>query len=417
MFLGQRADVTDDPQKALTDSDWTLVANSNSLRQQMLTDPWYGVAQEIIDPRYLSAVLSMPVPPLMMRDLEPLAKHADTPRLTATQMAMRETAKKKMEERKKAIEEKAKSGSKAETPGAVPGGAMPPGGGMGGMMPGGSYGSSMGGMMPGGYGSAMEGMSPMGSGMEGGMGMGYPGAGGSYGGEMSSDRYGEGESGMMSGYGGYGSEMGMSGAGYGEMGRAMVRRDGRCSPMADYALVRFHDFTAQPGRKYRYRVSVFYKDPNHPQMPAMEPNERTLDEEVKKRLAPVLADEKEKNSRVYYVRTDWSAPSAVIAIDPVATALAGNVELNRPVGIPGSEQTLPAEPRGKVMAVVWNDSYAVDVPGVVDASRGSVLDFTATANVIHPVTLQFRQLPDFRFATGQSVLDLAAASLCREAIN
>ena len=260
----------------------------------------------------------------------------------------------------------------------------------------------------------MEGMSSMGPGMEGGMGMGmgYPGAGtgmygGGYGGETSSDKYGESGSGMMGGYAGYGSEMGTSGAGYGEMGSGYGSTGMAAAvPTVDYALVRFHDFTAQPGRKYRYRVSVFYEDPNHPQMPTMEPNERTLDEEVKKRLAPVLADEKEKNSRVYYVRTDWSAPSPVIAIDPVATALAGSVELNRPVGIPGSEQTLPAEPRGKVMAVVWNDSYAVDVPGVVDASRGSVLDFTATANVIHPVTLQFRELPDFRFATGQSVLDL-----------
>lgn len=408
MFLGQRADVTDDPARELTDSDWTLVANSNSLRQQMLTDPWFGFAQEIIDPRYISPVLSMPVPPLMLRDLEPLAKHSDTPRLTATQLNMRLEAQKKMEERKKAIEEKAKTGSEAVTPGAVPGRPMS-GGPMGGMMPG--YGGAMGGMMPG-YGAGSD-MYSMGSGMESGMysgsGMDMYGSGSDmYGSGMGmygsgSDMYGSG----MGMYGSgematdmYGSESGMGGYGYGAASM------GPPVPTVDYALVRFHDFTAQPGRKYRYRVSVFYEDPNHPQIPAAEPNERTLDEEVKRRLAPVLQEEKEKNSRVYYVRTEWSAPSPVVEVDPNPITLAGSVDLNRPAAIPGTEQTLPAELRGRVMSVVWDPIYAVDVPGVLDASRGTVLNFTAKANVIHPITLQFRELPDFNFATGQSVIDL-----------
>src|SRR5690606_12609102 len=37
------------------------------------------------------------------------------------------------------------------------------------------------------------------------------------------------------------------------------------NPMAgvDYKLVRFFDFDAQPGKIYRYRVRLFYRDPNN----------------------------------------------------------------------------------------------------------------------------------------------------------
>lgn len=414
MFLAQRADVTDDPNKTLTDADWQNIASNDSVKAELRKEPWAGVSQEIVDPRYVSRVLTMPIPPVMMRDIDPLALHSLTPRRKITQqmMAMGDRGKKKDKKKEKegdAEKEKTAVGD-APTSGAAgsgmsgstygSGGAMgyPGMPGMGGMMPGMAAGGEEGmGMGMGGYPGmpGMGGMTPgMGAGAEEpGMAMGYPGMPG-MGGMMPPGEGG----GMLGPEGGMGG--GMYG-GYGMSGSTSSR------PAAEYALVRFFDMSAEKGHKYRYRIAVFLEDPNHPQVAGMEPNERDLDDSVKNRLKSVVQEDKDKSTRTYWVRTDWSSPSDVLSVSPDPVALAGKIDNYRPTAIPNSTQTLPPnEPKGTVMSVVWDDARSVDVPGSIDVYRGTVLNFKANADVIHPVTLRYKKLENFDFRTDNCVVDI-----------
>jgi hypothetical protein len=382
------------------------------VKAEFRKEPWAGISQEIVDPRYVSQVLTMPIPPIMMRDIDPLALHSLTPRRKITQqmMAMGDRKKKDKKKEKEGDEEKEKTTvGDAPTAGAgMTGSAYGSGGAMGypgmpgmsGMMPGMASGAEEGmGMGMGGYPGmpGMGGMPPgMAAGGEEGMGMGmggYPGMPGM--GGMPPGMASGGEEGM-----GMGPGMGMYG-GFGMSGSMSSR------PPAEYALVRFFDMTAEKGHKYRYRVAVFLEDPNHPQMAGMEPNERNLDDSVKTRLSSVIKEEKEKNTRTYWVRTDWSSPSDVVSVSPDPIALAGKIDNYRPTAIPNSTQTLPPnEPKGTVMSVVWDDARAVDVPGSLDVNRGTVLNFKSNADVIHPVTLRYKTLENFDFRTDNCVVDM-----------
>lgn len=179
-------------------------------------------------------------------------------------------------------------------------------------------------------------------------------------------------------------------------------------PRVEYLLVRFFDFTAEPGRKYRYRVQLLLEDPNHPQDYRLEPNERTLDDTTKERLKQIVAEEqKDKNRRLYVRRTDWSAPSEVVSVAPADRVLAGPVELPRSLEIPKTTFSVPMdEPKAKVMSIVWDATHAADVPGMQEVYRGSVLNFKSEAAVVHPISLVYKALPDFEFDTNRVVLDI-----------
>jgi hypothetical protein len=232
-------------------------------------------------------------------------------------------------------------------------------------MPGSDMSSMMPGGMPGGYGAAMPGMPGM-----------MPGDGG--------DMYGS---------GGYG----------GQYGATMQR-----GPQVDYLLIRFFDFNAEMGKKYRYRIQLLVEDPNHPQDFRMEPSERFLDESAKKRLAEVVANETER--RQFYIRTDFSQPSDVVEVEMKSSAIAGTIaptsvsSLRQP---DGRDLIIPVdEPSGKMMAVALDPQRAVDVPGIVDVYRGTVLNFKTNADAIHPVTLQFKKLTDVDIRTDKMVADI-----------
>jgi hypothetical protein len=396
-YTAQRADVTDKPDEEPQESDWVTVSHTNQVRMQMLKDPWLPVP-ELVDPRYVSPVLTMPVPPLMQRELDPLALHAETPRrdmMALAQRPPRPDEKEGDETTEETGEEPAVSDVPGDLPGAIPGMGGPgmgmPGMGMSGMSMGASgygYGGSM--ESDYGYGSDMDSDYGYGSDMDSGYGYGY-------GGDMESD-YGYGSD-MDSDYG----SMASGGYGYGGMSGMAAAR----GPRAEFLLVRFYDLSAKPGRKYRYRVQVLVEDPNHPQDPRMAPNERSLDEDVKTRLKEVEAREETDNRRYYFVRTEFSEPSDVISLDLNATALAGDVEAARSTSLPNFDGTMPtAEPTGELISVVWDSDYACDVPALVKVHRGSVLNFTKTAKVIHPVQLIYKEMPDYDFQTDHVVVDM-----------
>ena len=59
-------------------------------------------------------------------------------------------------------------------------------------------------------------------------------------------------------------------------------------------MVRFVDFSVQPGHKYRYRIQLWLEDPNRPTDLQMEPRETELSDAVKVRLKEVTCAEGEE---------------------------------------------------------------------------------------------------------------------------
>lgn len=429
-FTAERAEVTDDPNAPLVweKKIWTLASI-----KALYSSGYFGVAQEVADPRYLvPGVLTMPVPPFINRDLERLALHSEVPRLQMQlQAVLPEDGNTDTKGQEKEKEKDLGNDSPADFPGATgigvgipPGAGMPGDGGMPGMsMPGGMPG------MPGGMPGMPGGMPGMQGGMPGmpGMSGGYPGMPGMEGAGMPgmSGFQGSDVSGMagMSGYSGYegGAGYGMPGdygmPGFeGEMGMpgmsAMVR-----GPQVPYLLIRFFDFDVEVGKKYRYRVQVLLEDPNHPQSPQWDLSERYLDESVKKRLAPLIAEEKQKKSRLAttFLRTAFSEPSEIVSVQVEDQAYAGKIAAGRWSTFKDTKDTrdtgfeIPIqmdEPSGKIMAVVWDAEHAVDVPGILDAFRGTFLSFKSKADVIHPVSLIFKRLDDFDFQTSRLIADI-----------
>jgi hypothetical protein len=170
------------------------------------------------------------------------------------------------------------------------------------------------------------------------------------------------------------------------------------------------------------------EDPNHPAFAQLEPIERFLEDTVKQRLATEVRpreQEKRENelkdrplleqalkSRIYFRRSEFSEPSEIVEVkgspQTIAGAIAGArfVPAPKESGAPPDLQIRMDDPSGKMMAVVFDEQRAVDVPGVVDVYRGSVLNFTSNADVIHPIMLTFKKLTDVRFRTDRVVADI-----------
>jgi hypothetical protein len=200
------------------------------------------------------------------------------------------------------------------------------------------------------------------------------------------------------------------GSGYGVGGQTVAR-----GPAVPYLLIRFYDFSAEAGKKYRYRVQTYIEDPNHPKFAQLEPSDRSLDEEVKKRLATVLEEEKTSTtkSRKYYLLTDWSEPSEPISVETIPRSFAGTVvpvkfgaapEMSP--GLKEKEKMLIDEPEAKVMSVMWDNKFATEVAAVTSVFRGTFLNFTANGDAIHPIFLVFKSLENYYFQTDRLVADI-----------
>jgi hypothetical protein len=73
----QRADVTGNPDKPLTDADWKDAPECMFERQLKERSTWAGICPEYVVPKYLYPdVLSMPVPPILIKDYAPYSGHS-----------------------------------------------------------------------------------------------------------------------------------------------------------------------------------------------------------------------------------------------------------------------------------------------------------------------------------------------------
>jgi hypothetical protein len=339
-----------------------------------VTAKWVAQMPEIVDPRYLDGgVLTFPLPPLVGRDWGREVTHTDVP--LAIEAVPEET--KKPEEKKKP--ENAEDGDMFA-------GSAGPGGAMGGMAGRGE--SMMGG--PGGYGGGMGGRG----------GMGGPGG---YGGGMGGGMPGMGMGGMPGMGGGYGMGMGRGGeeAGYGGgfagSGRGGFGNDGE--PQATHWLLRFFDFSVEPGKKYKYRVRMAMLDPNQSFGPRRVDLE-SLDSEVVARIKKEKAA-RAKNATPFRL-TEWSKPSRTVTIP-----LAGRVS------VAGAKPAAADQPGSEPRATLLVQSFGLDekrnaiqAAKEKDFQRGNVANMTEDTEVVVDQGRAIDPYKAFKFETDITVADI-----------
>jgi hypothetical protein len=259
-----------------------------------------------------------------------------------------------------------------------------------------------------GFGGAGEGMPGMGrAGMMGsGAQMGGYGSGG--GGRMGMggmDGEGDEEGGLVS-YSVFASRMRAAGMGH------LVEETSTFGPSVDYLMVRFFDLSIKDTtKKYRYRIQLWVEDPNHPKDARSEPNLRALHPKlVRARIAEIKAKEVTAKKRLsYFRRTEFSEPSGLVSFELSNKTLGGEISKDKSKVVADSFgnqfDLVLTERSAKVMSVVWDAKRAIDVPGLVDAQRGTYLNFNLNADVVHPVTLQYKTLEDYTFKTNRLVMD------------
>src|SRR5262249_33998587 len=88
----------------------------------------------------------------------------------------------------------------------------------------------------------------------------------------------------------------------------------------DYYLLRFFDFSVEPGKKYKYRVKLVLKDPNY-NLPQAVLSPAVLDRQAKE-LQAARAKNPKTEKPFYRIVEKWSDPSPAVGIP-----MAGNVRL------------------------------------------------------------------------------------------
>ncbi|HEY2415502.1 MAG TPA: hypothetical protein VGI40_24885 [Pirellulaceae bacterium] len=313
-----------------------------------VADDWAARSEEVVDPRYLDddGVLAFPLPPMVGRGWGAEVTHSDIP--LASQATDTEAETPQPEEKKPdaaaapAVDEFA-PGDPNNTSATSRGG--PPSIGRGG-------GRSRGG---------------------------YGGGGG---------RGGYGQRGMaISERGGRGEYTGAAGRG-GPRGAAAD-----LAPQVPNWLLRFFDFSVEPGKKYKYRVQLVLQDPNQ-----NAPSD-SLDSSVINRLK----SEKAAKHGHYRTPEDWSEPSPIVSIP-----LAGNVHVA--AAKPASDR-LNDEPSATLLV----DSFGSDDKGKAteaakedEFKRGSVANMTKDVEILDNQGQQaFIDLAkNFQFRTGITVIDI-----------
>jgi hypothetical protein len=152
---------------------------------------------------------------------------------------------------------------------------------------------------------------------------------------------------MMPGQGGQGGGM-MPGQG----GQMMPGQGGQLAgvglaagSVVRYKLIRFFDFTVEPGKTYKYRVRVVFVNPN------FEVATRYLE-------ASTLADEE-------FIASDWCEPTEAIRVPRPNHTLIGYVK-------PGKPHT---EPEATLLVQMWHDEYAQELTSQRSAERGAWFGF------------------------------------------
>lgn len=325
-----------------------------------VADDWAAQPEEVVDPRYLDSdgVLAFPLPPLVGRDWGAEATHSEIPLASKATDAEPETP-----------QPDDKNAAPAATPAEDDFAAGDPSGA--------SSGTRRRAPVSVGRGGGGRGM----GGMEGGE---YGRGGGGY-----SER----ASAMMGRRGGEGAPSGRGGAGYGGASVA---------PQVPCWLLRFYDFSVEPGKKYKYRVQLVLQDPNQNSDTSTRlVSSDSLDKKVLDRLK---AEKAAKHGR-YRTTEGWSDPSPTVSIP-----LAGNVRVA--AAKPASDRAND-EPATTLLV----ESFGVDEKGKAtqaakeeDFRRGSVANMTKDADILVEQGRAIDVQKNFAFHTGITILDIDGGS-------
>lgn len=322
---------------------------------------WAAMSPDVIDQRFSDYVLTLPLPPLVGRVWGSEATHRDIPLLADTPPLQEETqplqpAAQTPAEPAATDADSGFSSSSAQ-PNALPGGVPGPGTGAVPMMR-----------------RPMTGFGP-----EGGMG---PGMGGRFAGP---------EGGMGPGMGrGAGPEGGgMGGGSFSQPGQSNTLAKG-----VDYKLLRFFDYSVEPGKKYKYRVKLVLADPN------VNVPSNMLAPAVLDRLAK--AKDASGRRKEFRAVEEWSDPSPTVGIP-----MAGNVRL-------ADYKFPPPEKFNDEQSVTMLvQSFDVDeknnaIQAAIekkDLRRGYVANFREDAEYLVDGGAFIDTQPNFTFYTGMTLLD------------
>jgi hypothetical protein len=209
-------------------------------------------------------------------------------------------------------------------------------------------------------------------------------------------------------YGRGGSEMGggefRGGAGLG--GGVPVGGQATSLPRGvDFYLLRFFDFTVEPGKKYKYRVKLAMVDPNH----GLPDNvlEQAVQDRQRKEWQAVRARDKDKAKRpTTRLVEDYSEPSPTVGIP-----LSGSVWLAE--AAPKNEKLHNDEPTATVWAETFdidNDGQAINVAQEEEIRRGSVVNLEDEMQFAGPGSVWVDEFEEpYKLQTGYTLLDVDGA--------
>lgn len=323
-----------------------------------ITKFWAVQMPELVDPRYLdpSSLLAFPLPPLLGREWGPEVTHPDIPLAINAPPPEEEV----VPEPETTPAQGAETDDFSHPVDAGLGGIRRPGGeGMGGR--GGYRGSSDGeGGGRGGYGRpSMGGRRSMGGedGGRGGPGMYRGGAGGVTAGTLPKN--------------------------------------------VDSWLLRFIDFSVEPGKKYKYRVRLVMDDANstvlNPQLLTS-----TLDSSVLNRQREAGKTRPDKKAPTYRL-TDWSEPTPTVGIP-----LSGSLRLAS-VKVP-SGKSFNDEPAAELLVEAFDldeEGNAIHAANPKELRRGYVANMVEDTEYITPDGKSIDKKGAFKFFTGITLVDVA----------
>jgi len=409
----QRVDVTDDPSKQIQEADWQPLPNAGSeVLKERAKSSWLGTNREVVASDWTMQNLTMPVPPVLLKDYRPYITHSEIPKLGDLAPSA------------PAPGSSGQGESGDDENGGIGGPGMGSLGGLSGGGPPAGYGGGPGaGGPPAGYGGGPGAGGPP-AGYGGGPGAGGPPAG--YGG-------GPGAGGPPAGYGGGPGAGGMGGMGGmgGGSGTSFIPPTAETPkqlPSTKYKLVRFYDFETKANRIYRYRVRLLMYDPNFPEAASIQPRSSSLDVasgtlkrvqellEKERKALESLSKEKEEGKTPYkrnsFRPTAWSEPSA-----PVSTVRSAEGYLGEPkiVYSTDKEQRLyeTSPPRAEAVMIDWDPTNAIFIPRQDTVSRGYVFGLPnreggkeAPIEIIHPISKVIKNLDDPKIKNLTAVIDL-----------
>lgn len=165
-------------------------------------------------------------------------------------------------------------------------------------------------------------------------------------------------------------------------------------------LLRFFDFTVEPGKQYQYRVRLAVADPNN----SIPLTAGMLDPSVIDRRSKEIRAAKEKGRQPPWSRqaAEWSEPSRPVAI-PVGIGMVHIAEAKLP-------QKANDEPTVKVMAETFDiepaDGSAIHVAQETEVRRGTVVNLRGKMKYFGENDRWVDTKSDYQLYTGQTVVDV-----------